>query len=218
MSMLRNHPSRRQSARAQRGVVLVVALVFLLLLTMLAISATGRSLLQERMAGGLRNAQMAELSAETALRGAEWRLWRAGNNASVNCGTTVITDCYVYDPAKPIANVNKFRSSAGWEVGGATEYKGHSGGYDYTTLEGSKLSDDEKKLAVLAKNPHYIIEDMGPELPPGVGKPHESGVSSSSNTGPTNTGRHIYRITARATGGNSNTVRVLESTFAAKGQ
>ncbi|WP_266156611.1 pilus assembly PilX family protein [Dyella silvatica] len=200
MSISGNHPSRGQMPRAQRGVVLVVALVFLLLLTMLAISATGRSLLQERMAGGLRNAQMAEMAAETALRGAEWRLWKAGNNASVNCGSTVITDCYVYDAARPIASVEKFRNSAGWEVGGATEYKGHDGGYDYTTLSGSGMTADEKKLAVLAKNPHYIIEDMGPELPPGVGKPHESGV------------------TARATGGNLNTVRVLESTFAAKGE
>ena len=50
-------------AAPQRGVVLVVALIFLLLLTILAISASGRSLLQERMAGGLRNAQLAEQSA-----------------------------------------------------------------------------------------------------------------------------------------------------------
>ena len=53
---------------AQRGAVLVVALIFLLLMTILAMSASGRSFLQERMVGGLRNAQQAEMSAQTALR------------------------------------------------------------------------------------------------------------------------------------------------------
>jgi type IV pilus assembly protein PilX len=205
------------SRRAQRGAVLVVALIFLLLLTMLAIGASGHSLLQERMAGGLRNAQQAEMAAETALRGAEWRLWKAGGNGSVQCGTTVITDCYLYDPVNPVEAVTRFRAMGGWVTDGATEYKGAGGGYDYTTLSGSSLSADERKVAVLAKNPHYIIEDLGPELPPGAGSQHESGVTSSVSTGPSNTGRHIYRITARATGGNPNTVRVLEGTFAAKG-
>ena len=35
-------------------------------------------------------------------------------------------------------------------------------------------------------------------------------------TGTASASRHIYRITARATGGSANTVRVMESTFAAK--
>ncbi|SFS19188.1 type IV pilus assembly protein PilX [Dyella sp. OK004] len=204
-------------SRQQRGVVLVVALIFLLLLTILAISASGHSLLQERMAGGLRNAQQAELAAETALRGAEWRLWKAGSDGSVNCGTTVITDCYVHDPSSPITTVVAFRTKTGWVTDGATEYKGNSGDYDYTTLSSSTLKASEREVAVLAKNPLYIIEDLGPELPPGTGPSHESGVTSSTGTGPSNTGRHVYRITARATGGNENTVRMVESTFAAKG-
>jgi type IV pilus assembly protein PilX len=55
------------------------------------------------------------------------------------------------------------------------------------------------------------------ELPPGVsGSLHESGATGTGGTGYTSVARHIYRITARATGGNANTVRVLESTFAAK--
>ncbi len=45
---------------------------------------------------------------------------------------------------------------------------------------------------------------------------HESGATGSTGTGSSSTARHIYRITARATGGSANTVRVLESTFAAK--
>jgi type IV pilus assembly protein PilX len=205
----------RAHTRSQRGVVLVVALIFLLLLTMLAISASGRSLLQERMAGGLRNGQMAEMAAETALRGAEWKLWKAGSQGGVGCGT-VITECYAFDAASPINDVVQFRTSAGWVTTGAVEYKGESGSYDYASLSGSSLSSDQKLIAALALNPRYLIEDLGPELPPGAGGQHESGVTSSMNAGADNPGTHIYRITARGVGGNENAVRVVESTFGAK--
>jgi type IV pilus assembly protein PilX len=63
----------------------------------------------------------------------------------------------------------------------------------------------------LAEDPVYIIEDLGSERPPGVSGLHESG-----NTGPNNgeqAGVHIYRITARATGGHANVVSVVQSTF-----
>jgi type IV pilus assembly protein PilX len=203
-------PPRHRPMRAQRGAVLVVALIFLLLLTILAISASGRSLLQERMAGGLRNAQQAEMSAQTALRGAEWKLWTSTSNvtAHLNCGSGIFTDCYIYDPASLIANVVNFRTQQGWVTAGSTMYKGYADGVDFTaTANNGKL----------AENPRYIIEDLGVELPPGVsGGLHESGATGSTGTGSASTARHIYRITARATGASANTVRVLESTFAAK--
>jgi type IV pilus assembly protein PilX len=193
--------------RAQRGVVMIVALIFLLLLTILAVSASGNSLLQERMAGGLRNAQQAQMSAETALRGAEWKLWSGSHSVTAHlpCGTAVPSACYAFDEADPIAAVVNFRTQAGWVADGATVYEGSSAVVDYTTLANGRL----------AKNPLYIIEDMGPEMPPGVvGGLHESGVTGANRaSSPT---PHIYRITARASGGNANTVRVVESTFAAK--
>ncbi|WP_181301641.1 PilX N-terminal domain-containing pilus assembly protein [Rhodanobacter sp. PCA2] len=206
------------AARAQRGAVLVIALIFLLLITMLAISASSRSLLQERMVGGLRNAQLAEMGAEAALRGAEWRLWSAaGNGGGVNCGTTVITECYIHDPQSPVNNVTAFRNGNGWITEGSVEYKGSSGSFALNDMSGSTLiSADQRKLAKLAENPRYIIEDLGPEQPLGGGSAHESGVTSSLDSGPGNVSKHIYRITARSTGGSENTVRALESTFAAK--
>jgi len=202
-------PSMHYAPRSQRGAVLVVALIFLLLLTILAISASSRSLLQERMAGGLRNSQQADMSAQTALRGAEWKLWTSTSNVSahLNCGSGIFTDCYIFDPLSPIANVVNFRTKSGWVTAGSTEYKGYANAVDFTaTANGS-----------LASNPHYVIEDMGVELPPGVsGSLHESGATGTGGTGSASTSRHIYRITTRATGANENTVRVHESTFAAK--
>jgi type IV pilus assembly protein PilX len=206
-------PSIHQPAHTQRGAVLVVALIFLLLLTILAISSSGRSLLQERMAGGLLNAQQAEMSAQTALRGAEWKLWTSTSNLSthLNCGAGTFTDCYIFDPANPIANVINFRTKQGWVTAGATEYKGYGDGVDYTAFAGSN------QYGNLAENPRYLIEDMGVEYPPGVsGSLHESGATGTGGVGYASTTRHIYRITARASGGSNNTVRVLESTFAAK--
>jgi type IV pilus assembly protein PilX len=210
-----------QSQRhAQRGAVLLVALVFLLLLTILAISASGRSLLQQRMAGALRNGQMAEASANTALRGAEWKLWTSTSEITSDpmlCGSgSSAGDCYRYDPADTTAYgstgvVTTFRTSPNWVSTGAQTYKGPGGTVDYT----SPASGYETSR--LAKNPIYMIEDMGVELPPGVsGGMHESGATGTGGTGYAGTSRHVYRITARATGASENTVRVLESTFAAK--
>ena len=207
VSLLSRRLCRHASVRSQRGAVMIIALIFLLLLTILAVSASGNSLLQGRMSGGLRNAQQAQMSAETALRGAEWKLWSSSNGVSSHlyCGIAVPSECYVFDASNPISAVVKFRTQAGWVTEGATTYKGVGGAVDYTTLANGRL----------AKNPLYIIEDMGPELPPGVsGSLHESGATGSRGT--TGNGRHIYRITARASGGNENTVRVLETTFSAK--
>jgi type IV pilus assembly protein PilX len=209
---MRTRPSRQ----AQRGAVLVVALIFLILLTILAISASGRSLLQERMAGGLRNAQQAEMSAQTALRGAEWKLWTSTIHAittgggGINCGTGIFTDCYVYNAASPVTDVTNFRTKPGWVTAGATEYKGYANGQDYTAFASGN------QVGNLAKNPWYLIEDLGPELPPGVsGTLCESGATGFCSGGPTSGRADIYRITARGAGASANTVRVLESTFAA---
>lgn len=206
-SIRRNYTHR--SRATERGVVLVVALIFLLLLTILAISSSNRSLLQQRMAGGLLNAQRAEMSAQTALRGAEWRLWSSTSNVidHLKCGTGIFSDCYVFDPKNPIQNVENFREKAGWVTPGSTVYRGFNDAVDYTATSDGKL----------AENPRYIIEDLGLELPPGVsGGLHESGATGALMGGASSTNRHVYRITARATGGNPDTVRVLESTFAAK--
>lgn len=196
-------PALSNNARHQQGVVLVVALIFLLLITILAIAASGTSLMQLRLAGGLRSSQMADFGAESALRGAEWRLWTASNLDPMAC-TTSGPICYKYDPVTLNTNVEAFRNSPGWTATGATVYSP-------STL----TTESTDKTFKLTKDPVYIIEDLGVELPAGAGSQHESG-QSSPGTGNTSVDSHIYRITARSTGANDNTVRVMETTFAAK--
>lgn len=203
-----SHRSARRMLRIprQRGVVLITALIFLLLITLLAISASGTSMLQQKLAGGLRNAQLADWSAESALRGAEWRLWRASSDPATRmvCGTGTLATCYPYS-ATPDSRVLAFRTSSGWVTDGSTTYAP----VDFTAASSDSTFG-------LKNNPVYIIEDLGLELPPNAGMQHESGATGSQGAGYTSTNRHIYRITARGMGNNENAIRVLETTFAAK--
>lgn len=195
--------SLQRAPRAQRGVVLVVALIFLLLITILAISASGTSLMQLRLAGGLRSSQMADFGAESGLRGAEWRLWTASNGSPLAC-TSNGPVCYTYDPATANATVDAFRTSPGWVATGGTTFSA-----------GTLTAASADKTFKLTKDPVYMIEDLGLEVPSGSGAQAESG-QSAGGTGNTSVDSHIYRITSRSTGANDNTVRVLETTFAAK--
>jgi type IV pilus assembly protein PilX len=198
----------------QRGSALIVVLVFLILVSLLAISASERSLLQERMAGSLRNAQQAQASAETALRGAEYRIWSAASQlgAPLHCLDGAVSGddgCVIYRPSsapyRANGTVTRFQSTQGWLPGVGVTYTG-------ATQRGF-TSNTAQPTASLAKNPVYVIEDLGSEAPPGAGGLHESGNTGPNNDDPAAGAMHIYRITARATGGNPNVVSVVQSTF-----
>lgn len=206
--------SLRRTGKAEHGFALLMALIFLLLISMLAITASQRALMQERMAGSLRNAQQARMGAETALRGVEYKLWAMAGQpgARLRCTENVISPddgCVVYRsysaPYATKGDVAKFQSASGWvpDIGVAYMGPARRGYTDHS----------DQPTAKLAKDPRYIIEDMGVVRPPGAGGLHESG-----NTGPNNGGQgqmniHTYRITTRAAGGNANTVSIVQSTF-----
>lgn len=206
---------RGTAPRSQRGAALLVSLIFLLLLTILALSASNRSLMQERMVGGLRNAQQAQMTANAALRAAEWAIWsrtsQVGKYMDCQNGQVSTDDgCVVYNASNTSmygasGTVTLFQTSQGWVTSGAHSYIGPG----YTTSSMLNYSR-------LAQNPVYIIEDMGLELPPGSGVQHESGATGPTGNGPGQINTHVFRITARATGGSANTVSVLQSTFDAQ--
>ena len=202
----------RRPTSVQGGFALLMALIFLLLISMLAIAASQHALLQERMAGSLRNAQQSRMSAETALRGAEYTLWTRASQpgARLHCTENTISPddgCVVYRsygaPYAAKGEVTRFRSAPGWLSDIGVAYLGPARrGY---------TSHPSQATAELAENPRYIIEDLGVQRPPGVSGLHESG-----STGPNNGGQgaiHVYRITARATGGNANAASIVQSTF-----
>lgn len=59
------------NANSQRGAILIVALIMLLLVTVIGIASMRDTSLQERMAGNLRDQELALQSAEAALRRGE---------------------------------------------------------------------------------------------------------------------------------------------------
>lgn len=59
------------STKQQKGVVLVISLIMLLLLTIIGVTAMRTTSLEEKMAGNMRNQSLAFQSAETALRDRE---------------------------------------------------------------------------------------------------------------------------------------------------
>jgi len=183
--------------KKERGAVLVIALIFLLLLTIVAITSSSRSLLQERLAGALRNAQQANWAAESALRGIEWRIF--SGDASLGCYNSS-------NPATVSAKVTAFRNASTWVTDGATEYKGAAVAIDYMATP----TDATLASAQLAANPRYIVELLGQDRAP----PNTTSRAVEAGSGGSTTARfYLYRITARATGGGPNSIRVVESTF-----
>ena len=123
----------------------------------------------------------------------------------------------------PNSAANRFRTSSDWPVNAdlsvSTEYKGDGGNaVDYSTMRGSTLTGEPQKIARLAKNPRYIIERLGQETPPGAGSQIEGGVTAAYGSSSTpSTSLWIWRVTARSTGANVETMRIVESTYAAPG-
>lgn len=209
-------PGHRHSRRReQQGAVLFVALIFLILMTLLALAATGTSIMQERMTGGMRNRQLGLLGAESGLRGGEQYLWQLSDSMVYDatgahgqplppCVSASNTDC-VHIPyfGKIDAVTQTFRTSATWldpTSDGARAYP--------KTLTG--LTADAE-TASLHSEPRFMIESLGFDLP------SSSGVQGGARKPiPGRAGTHVlYRVTARSQGGSDAVVRAAESVFSA---
>jgi len=225
----------------QRGAVLFVSLMFLIIIALLAITSSGTSIMEERMTGGLRNRQLSSFSAETGLRAAEVRLWTAAasNNPIVSCGGlgggTPLFGVYCYDAQKPIAGVQNFRTKRVASTFAADSASGtlltsvYTGAVDLAN-PGAPADLSSK----LASNPYVLIEDLGAETDVPIGnaggpmpagddrQQHDNGDNTYGGGGPSSASpgsgpavKHLFRITSRSLGGTDSVMRVVESTFAA---
>lgn len=196
----------QRSPGRQRGAVLFVALIFLLLITLLTLTAMGTSILQEKMTGGMRNQQLAMMGAESAVRGTEAWLWHVRFNDPTGnplppCQGSGSSCVYRPDINGTLqSGVQAFRSSFGW-VAALPGMPGYA--HALTGLSG----DDE--TASLARQPNVLLEDIGPNVPPSAGQ--QSGAIDPE----TLNAYHFYRITARSQGGSAAVQRVVESVYSA---
>jgi len=197
----------------QRGAVLFVALVFLLLLTLLGVTASSTSILQERMTGGMRNAHLAGIGMESGLRGGEVDLWAAAARSNTADGGIAMPPCasgaqpcrYMRTNGIADQRVQTFRSSTAWLSPGSDGAKAYdqdvsAQGGDYTTSN-------------LASQPRYIIEDLG--LDTGGGNGNMGGAILSAAQGSGAPSVHLYRVTARSQGASTSLMRAAESVFGA---
>jgi type IV pilus assembly protein PilX len=173
--------------RRQQGASLVVALLFLIVLTVLGLVAVRSSTLHERMAGNDRDRAVAFETAEATLRDAERDILLNVSSANAfdqDCDAGL---CLPSDDATPQWN------AVDWSDDSSRVYGAASGAGDYPI-------DD------LSAPPRYIIELL-PDIPPGAGN------SLNANTRSSTSGGTAYRITARAWGRRADTQVMLQSLY-----
>jgi len=205
------HFRPRPLHRLQRGAVLFIALIFLILLVLLGLTASGSAVMQEGMTGGVRSGQMALMGAESALRGAEFNLWiaaqtsAAGNKLTLYCSYDGSGGCYMPDGSNNFSpTTSAFATAATWAAS-------PSGGTTYAPLLTGQTGSSTS--ANIAAQPQYLVRMLGPDLPPGS-TGSAGGSLLQQNGGSNNQTKYIYSVTARSPGGNANTLRVAQSTFA----
>jgi type IV pilus assembly protein PilX len=215
----------------QRGAVLFVALVFLLLITILATTASSTSVLEERMAGGLRNGQLALMGAETALREGELL---ARTLAEESVGSAALTFC----DAKTTGAANSvlpcvYRADTGAPVPAVASFKSGKSACGIAQPDICAIAmplSATKRLSPptpggatsttypLARQPRYIIEWLGylsdayPQAGVMSGAQQRQSQQACDGSAPK---LGLFRITARSSGGNDASVRVAESVFSA---
>ena len=173
----------------QQGITLAVSLIFLLVLTIIGISAMSTSTLQEKMAGNMKDKALSFQSAESAIITAE--TWLKDQKKTVRAQTTLQILSHTAD------GTPNWRVAGIWDSANAIEHPGEPG---------APAAGDVFDLKYLFDSPRYIIEDMGMLN-------SESKTSSSIGYGGTPT-RFMYRITARGQGGTSQAVSLVQTTFA----
>lgn len=142
-----------RSASRQSGAILVVSMILLLVMTILALTVSQTSRMQERMAGNARDSDLSFQAAEAGLRSAEQFLWTQASQP-IPCSTA---PCTVYQ--KDVLNGTDLRvQTKDWWNLNAKEY-GAAG---------------SQQIAEVKKDPQFVIEELGfapYSLTVGKGKP-----------------------------------------------
>lgn len=171
----------------EQGVALITALVFLLVLTILGVTAMSSSNLQEKMAFNTKDRNLAFQSAETALAAAEQWLMSSPQQVFPNLpqGMHVAASCpVIYEEV--------------WEC---VDWTGATVRV-YPALPDNSSAGDN--LSFIASQPRYLIEELQ-VIPNPDGTRRADGTSGDTV---------IYRITARGTGGTDQSVVMLQSNVA----
>lgn len=194
------NPSRQEPPlRRERGAVLVVALMFLIVLTLLGLSAMTGTTLEERMAGNTRDYTVALQAAEATLRDAEADL--KGSGVAVGRTITVFSFPTTAGAAScsqglclAANETTQIYGTLNWGSTATTPYGA------YTQVAGSAPAT----LSGVSQQPRYVLELM--QFTDGKNKARVAGQSTSVDA-------YYVRITAQAWGANSSTQVTLQEVF-----
>ena len=205
----------------QRGVALVVGLVFLLITTLMALTSMSGVIMQERMAGNLRNASIAQAGAESAARAGEsWirEFHSKGQQLSGDCTamdkvfarTGSASDLADSACSGNVGRAEAFRNSATW-----IESPGAGFIHQYPTTQLSEAQMGAHDGAGMARRPQFMIESLGPlkGLDSQGGQVGSFGGVDAAGSGSATPPPTVYRITGRSTGATANVIRSVESYY-----
>ena len=183
-------PSRAPHT-TQRGMSLFPAMIFLLVLAIIGVSVLNNTLVQEKMAGNVKDSNVAFQAAESGLRDAEADVVKnitSGTVFSASCANGLCTPPSTW-PTPLSIDISK---AIDWSNTGIRRSYGSQTG-------AASLPD-------VAAQPLYVIEKLS-SLPVGPG----GSVGIGAN--PPASGGAGYRLTVLATGTRAETRVVLQSTF-----
>jgi type IV pilus assembly protein PilX len=183
--------------RSQRGVVLITSMLLLLVVTIMALAMFRSFGIQEKIAGNMREKQRALQAAVSAQTyGEQWLISNAGTSPPVVCNSLLNANsaegqiCSNQLPSS-LLPAGTTVTTVPWAVTGSTNV-----GVTYTpTGMNVGAASVTNASASYVTAPTFYISDLGQSADPNV--PGE-----------------VYLVDAAGYGGNSNTVAVVESTFA----
>jgi type IV pilus assembly protein PilX len=173
-------------ARAQRGAALITALLLLVVMTILAVTAMQMSRVQERMVGNTRDQNVAFQAAESAVRNGEALVHTQVSEGIAPFDCSAPPPCHFWTEidAGDVANQSK-----DWWTANATPFADAAG----------------QPLPGVVANPRYVIVHRGFVRTDGD---RAAGVEK--------VGRDFYEVTGRSTGATGQANAVIQTTFARK--
>jgi Tfp pilus assembly protein PilX len=209
------HPPRAR--RRQRGAVLIVGLVILLVVTMIGISGQQGTVLQERLAGNMRQNNIALQAAEAGLQvGLSYIEEQALPIIATDSGTNYVwTSCSVADtdtlngtatskhPCKRLKNVLESWRTPPSELATGEDYKGIKYAVLVNALDNAPASNTNVDIPGVVAQPRVYIEAREEPVSPDT---------QANSFGQLVT--YYYTVTSVGFGANEQARAVLQSTIA----
>jgi type IV pilus assembly protein PilX len=180
----------------QSGMSLFPALMFLLVLSVIGMSAMNSTLMQEKMVSNTKDLNLAFQAAEAGLRDAEFDIAKNIDTSTVFTSTCVNGLC---------TPPSTWPTPLSSDISKVIDWSDSSKTRRYGTYTASPT------LPTVATQPQYVIERLSP--PPGLPGAPGSSVGLGCGSSCVHSGGFAYRLTAMGTGARAETRVVLQSTY-----